>query len=342
MKASLLLVMAASMIIGTALNAQTNPRIPPRPPAATMLPPPGTKTITSQQRFNLNGVWKSPTSKDPSGVRFEQQGNTLRLYLGGAQPAPSDILGFEGQYVDNTTVTGRALIGTKPPEWAQSKLIIDDPDHVHFEGDTGLFRDSLPQASDAICNATNSSHTQGLYADIRGEDAERHNDIATAACWYRTGALQNNSRAEGEYARLLESGKTGTRDYPQALAWAKKAADQHLIIAALLLQHMYAFGEGVPVNLQMARHWRDEAQQFQREGKMSAAMADPEIRQGVNQVFGSVLDLLKAGADTANDTGPHKYKDLRDVNNPADCEVSGGSWDYSHPEYEYRQHCWPK
>jgi hypothetical protein len=92
----------------------------------------------------------------------------------------------------------------------------------------------------------------------------------------------------------------------------------------------------------MARHWRDEAQQFQREGQMSAAMADPEIRQGVNQVFGSILDLLKAGADTANDTGPHKYKDLRDVNNPADCEVSGGSWDYSHPEYEYRQHCWPK
>lgn len=325
-----LVVLVASLTCGSALSAQ-----------------PGTpSTSGSAGRFNLDGTWKSQLPSDVAILRFEMHGDTLLAYLPGSGAGSANVVGFQGNYTDNRTVSGKTLLSLQPEKWQQMTLIIDDPDHVHLAGQLEIFRISPPTAHDAVCDVANSSHTQGMYAAMRAADAHTHEDYSLAACWSRIGAIESDPIAEGYYAWILESGKAGTTDYPQALVWAKKSADQHVEAAALLLEHMYTAGEGVPVDLKTANNWHQQAWFFHGESRWKAGIADPEIRKAANKVLTSAMDLAKTGADNANNTDPHKYKDVRDAHNPEDCAASGGSWSdpYNHDDpHEHRDgSCWPR
>jgi hypothetical protein len=218
----------------------------------------------AQPRFNLNGIWEGTA---PGGVltrlQVRQSGDTFASSI--LFPNSQELPVFNGRYTGGFVITGKRLIAQATPghpaQWRDARLVIDDPDHFHADGMPTIERKTPPLATDAVCDSVNSSHTQGEFAAMRGEDAGKHNDFPMAACWFHTGALENNPRAEADYAWLLESGKSGTKNFTQALVWGRKAAAQHDSFAALLLQQMYAKGEGVPTNLQLASYWHNQAQQ---------------------------------------------------------------------------------
>jgi len=242
--------------------------------------------------YNLSGAWRSPTSNGQSAiVRFEQQGDQFRGYFGGAVPSPSDLLGFEGHY-SGKTIVGKSLLtpasAGHPAQWVDRVMIVDDPDHAHFQNHPEMMRISEPHSGDAPCDAANSSHTKGTYADRRGKDAEKHNDFPAATCWYHVGIVQRNPQAETDYAWLLESGKLGMKDFPEALKWAKQGAEQHDITADMLLAHMYAAGEGVPADPKAAEYWNHRAemeltylgkQKQQRNVQQAQRGAPPQMQQ---------------------------------------------------------------
>jgi hypothetical protein len=176
-----LVVLAASLTCGAALSAQ----------------PGAPSTSVSGGRFNLDGTWKSQTPSGPAILYFESHGDTLLAYLTGPGAKPTNIVGFQGSYTNDRTVSGKTLLSLQPEKWQQMTMIIDDPDHMHLAGQPEIIRISPPTAHDAVCDAANSSRTQGEYAMMRAADAQTHQDYALGACWSRIGASQNNPAAEG-------------------------------------------------------------------------------------------------------------------------------------------------
>src|ERR1022692_4612793 len=153
MKASLLFVMAASMIFGTTLNAQTNPypNDPARPHNRLPLPPPPSarRPITSpvQQRFNLNGTWQFSTNGKTIQIQFEQQADQFRSFDGVGNLGRTEALLFEGRY------TGGVIVGqriTLTNARVADTLTVDDPDHVRAGNGLMMIRISPARADDAI------------------------------------------------------------------------------------------------------------------------------------------------------------------------------------------------
>jgi hypothetical protein len=351
MKASLLFVMAASMIIGTALNAQTNPypNDPARPRKPLPLPPPSAtrRTITPsvQERFNLNGVWQGIA---PGGVtttlRFEENGENFRVFI--LLPNSSELLEFRDGRYSGSTISGKRLFSQgspgHPAQWVNANVIIDDPDHVHAEGMPSTARKSPAHASDAVCDASNSSRTKGEYAAQRAKDAETHRDYVTAACWARTGALQNDPTAEGHYAWLFEKGWGITKDYPQALYWAKKAGEQGDITGEMVMQTLYTEGEGVPVDFKVVDYWhQQEVQTLARNNKQREEAARNQPAQqspiqtaqanGQHQMTQSEAEALAAiaiilGGDSPSNAQPSIHMRPEDAYDEEECKAAGGRW----------------
>jgi hypothetical protein len=85
-------------------------------------------------------------------------------------------------------------------------------------------------------------------------------DYEQAAAWYRKAAEQSNVAGELHLAVLYRDGGQGfERDMTEAAAWYRKAADQGNADAQATLGVLYSMGQGVPQSNVEAYFWLDLA-----------------------------------------------------------------------------------
>ena len=80
-------------------------------------------------------------------------------------------------------------------------------------------------------------------------------DYAQAAAWYRKAADHGNDSAEYLLGQLYEDGQGVPQDYAQAAAWFQRAADQGNTSAQRFLGALYAQGKGVPQSYADSYFW---------------------------------------------------------------------------------------
>jgi TPR repeat protein len=137
-----------------------------------------------------------------------------------------------------------------------------------------------PTGSGVVPDAENVIHNKAalrMFADTplfmaaeRG-DAESQNDLGVLyemAQGYPYGPkywaqvlLRRSSAKRGDveaFFRLLLSPRT-VRDYAEAAAWYRKAAERGLGVAQVNLGALYASGKGVPQDYEQAAHWYHKA-----------------------------------------------------------------------------------
>ncbi len=91
-----------------------------------------------------------------------------------------------------------------------------------------------------------------------GKDVAR--DYAQAAAWYKKAAEQGNVDGELHLAALYRDGAKGfPRDMEQAAAWYRKAAEQGDVTAQGTLGVLYSIGQGVERSDVEAYFWLDLA-----------------------------------------------------------------------------------
>ena len=335
MKASLLFVIAASMIVGTALNAQTNPT-PPRPPAASTQPAPG----PSQQRFILNGVWRESPQHGPIvQFRFEQNGEQFKAFSGGQQASHSDVLEFVGRY-DGGVIVGKSLVSRAAPghpaKWIDETIVVDDPDHVHIQELLHMRRFTGLTSSDAICDLQNSSHTQADYAFSRTVYADTHHEPqAIANCWAQVSAMQGNARAQAGTAMMFRDGEGIPRNPALAFFWAQKSAAQGDMYGENVLAGLYRNGIGTPKNLQLAQAWQskvDAQTAPQRQVAQNNSQAQKELQQAIQgMIWGGILNGMLGSNDGGSSShlpNPDDYQNQDDRHTVRDfadaCRAAGG------------------
>lgn len=102
------------------------------------------------------------------------------------------------------------------------------------------------------------SYARAGAAEHSQPEAEK--DYAQAAAWYRKAADQNNIPGELHLAALYRDGGTGfDRDMTQAAAWYRKAAEQGDTDAQATLGVLYSMGQGVGQSSAEAYFWLDLA-----------------------------------------------------------------------------------
>jgi uncharacterized protein len=114
-------------------------------------------------------------------------------------------------------------------------------------------------AGDAAAEVTvGESYAQAAVAEHNREQIAKDYEQATA--WYRKAADQNNLAGELHLAALYRDGGAGfSRDMAQAAAWYRKAADQGDVGAQATLGVLYSMGQGVPQSDVEAYFWLDLA-----------------------------------------------------------------------------------
>ena len=283
MKASLLFVMAASMIFGTAVNAQTNPypNDPARPHNRLPLPPPPSATRRTipppvQQRFNLNGTWQFSANGKTINIQFAQQADQFKSFFGVGNLGRNEALLFEGRY------TGGVIVGqriTLTNDRVADTLTVNDPDHLRAGNGLMMIRISPARADDAICDLQNSSHTQAGFAYDRAIDAVHRNLPKTLnACWLQISANQGHARAEGVTGMIFRDGEGVPKNYATAFSWAEKSAKQGDTVGEAVLGQLYKDGLGTPRNPQLSQYWESKANK-----QLSALRAQQQRKQPSRQ-----------------------------------------------------------
>jgi TPR repeat protein len=84
-------------------------------------------------------------------------------------------------------------------------------------------------------------------------------DYAEAAAWYRKAAEQGLGVAQLNLASLYASGKGVPQDYEQAARWYREAAEQGVSSAQYRLGLLYCSGQGVPGDYAHAALWLRKA-----------------------------------------------------------------------------------
>jgi TPR repeat protein len=93
-----------------------------------------------------------------------------------------------------------------------------------------------------------------------GQASEANRDYKQASAWYRRAAEEGSISGAIHLAELYRDGGKGfPRDMTQAAAWYRKAADQGDPTAQGTLGMLYALGQGVPRNDVEAYYWLDLA-----------------------------------------------------------------------------------
>jgi TPR repeat protein len=351
MKASLLSIVAASMIFGPALFAQTKPTIH-RPPALTQPVP------TPAPEINLNGIWQTTlgTRGTPSyqivKMQITQTGSAIAIAQVQSGTPRDGVTAYQGHYA-NRAVSGQSLAALpqrgKPAQWIAEDITIVDPDHLAFSKGLSLAR-SAPQPNDVPCDSQDTYGVKPNYANERGKLAFQANNDPAAFCWMHASAIQGNAGAQDLVARMLRDGIGAAKNYPAAFSWAQKSAEQGYASGEETLADMYNRGLGTPrdpvrakqllaqANAQEAAKPHTEkpnanpqnsSQPSQRDVPQAAPNGmTPEQQQAI-QILVSILDAEdshpRSGAKLPNAAD---YYDLSNQDHvrqfEADCRDAGG------------------
>ena len=105
-----------------------------------------------------------------------------------------------------------------------------------------------------------------MYAN--GQGVPR--DYAEAVAWYKKAAEQGHAVAQAGLGFMYADGQGVPQDYARAVAWYKKAAEQGDADAQTNLGVMYANGRGVPQDYARAHMWWNLAAALGYERAMEA------------------------------------------------------------------------
>lgn len=114
----------------------------------------------------------------------------------------------------------------------------------------------------ALLAKANAGDTAAAVAvgDYYAEGRVVGRDYAQAAAWYRKAADKGDVSGELHLAALYRDGGKGfPRDMAQAAQWYMKAADQGDVGAQGTLGTLYSMGQGVQLNYVEAYYWLDLA-----------------------------------------------------------------------------------
>jgi TPR repeat protein len=84
-------------------------------------------------------------------------------------------------------------------------------------------------------------------------------DYPEAVKWFRKAAEQNLPIAQNNLGLCYQNGQGVTKDYPEAVKWYRKAAEQNLAIAQVNLGFCYYNGQGVTKDYPEAVKWYRKA-----------------------------------------------------------------------------------
>lgn len=114
----------------------------------------------------------------------------------------------------------------------------------------------------------------------RGLAASAANDYPQAMLWWRKAADQGDAEAQAAVGWLYFNGRGVPKDYSQAMLWFRKAADQGNAGAQNNIGVLYQNGWGTPKDNEQARYWF----------LLAAAQGEPNATKSLGQL---ALDKLQ-------------------------------------------------
>jgi hypothetical protein len=191
-------------------------------------------------------------------MQVYNHGDEFRMSMLNPDSQKSESDYFVGRQKDGKSVEGKSINPAIKRSggdavWTKDTVSIVDPDHFTMANGTRYYRVSIPDPSDAPCDARNSSRVWSPYAYMRSQVAAKKGDDSSAYCWAHIAAVAGDSQAEAAVAGiLLFGGPTVKADKPAAFEWAKKSADQNNNYGLMILERMFRKGEGTPVDIPKA------------------------------------------------------------------------------------------
>jgi hypothetical protein len=125
-------------------------------------------------------------------------------------------------------------------------------------------------------------------------------DYGQAVAWYRKAAEQGNAKAQFFLGGMYYVGEGVTRDYGQAAVWYRKAAEQGDAQAQFNLGWMYQEGKGVTRDYEAAYGWLARA--AAQGNKQAASMLDDLEKKLTPEQIARVQKMLSKEAKPATQT----------------------------------------
>ena len=142
-----------------------------------------------------------------------------------------------------------------------------------------------------------ASTTSAQDAFHRGGEALGRKDYPTALAWFRKAADQGFAKAQYNLGLMYELGDGVARDYAQAMIWYRKAADQGLATAQYEIGHLYNGGHGVARDYAQAMIWyRKAADQGDASAQNNIGFMYADGR-GVGQDYQQAMIWYRKAAD---------------------------------------------
>jgi len=239
--------------------------------------------------FNLNGTW---SFEDGYRVLIRQDKSEFTMAPRGVR-TPF----FRGEYTRNPLIVGKNWAPhatASNPNWVEKTLVVEDPDHIKVDGFL-LYRVSSPPSHEVSCDAENTNHVSGYFADVRGRQAATAKDFKTAVCWFTVGARWQYAPAQSMLAAFVIDGKGDLpKDYAKAFDLATKSAEQGDAGGQLELAALYREGKGTPADAEKAQYWLKKAKESQQMEQLRAMMTPENLANSLSQVwstFGGMVDL---------------------------------------------------
>jgi len=240
--------------------------------------------------FDLSGTW---SFEDGYRVLIGQDNGELTMAPATAAQMPY----FKGRYTSNPEIIGQgwtkgATVDNQ--KWTETRIVVDDPDHIWYLGRL-LYRFSEPKSRDVGCDARNTNHVSGYFADVRGRQAAAAKDFKTAVCWFIVGSKWQYAPAQSMLAAIIIDGKgDAPRDYAVALDLASKSAEQGDAGGQLELAAMYREGKGTTPDPEKAQYWLDKAKESHQLDQLRAMMTPENLANSlsiVGSMVGGMVDF---------------------------------------------------
>ena len=133
---------------------------------------------------------------------------------------------------------------------------------------------------------------------VKGAAAYEAKDYPEALRWYRKAAEQGHAKAQYHLGRMYLVGFGVARDTAEAVRWYRKAAEQGLVKAQSFLGGMYESGFGVARNDREAVRWsRKAAEQGDARAQSNFGVMYYEGRGGVAQNYREALRWFRKAAE---------------------------------------------
>jgi len=144
-------------------------------------------------------------------------------------------------------------------------------------------------------------------------DRRAPEDYPEAVAWFRKTAEQGSAHAQSKLGYFYYSGYVVPQDYAQAAAWYRKAAEQGDATAEKNLGTLYYHGRGVPQDYAQAVLWYRKAAEQGNANAQGALGASYHDGVGVPKNYGEAYfwyDLAVAGKlDASKAKDASKYRD---------------------------------